>query len=116
RVDFEARLVDRQVGNREFRQRLHDDALRQVLAAPLARMWAPETQLACGEARKATTAAISSAWPMRLNGEAASKKARYSGEPSIIPGLVAPGITVLTVMLRAPSSRAQLSVKPSTAR
>jgi hypothetical protein len=32
-----------------------------------------------------------------------------------MPGLVAPGITVLTVMLRAPSSRAQLSVKLWTA-
>jgi hypothetical protein len=32
-----------------------------------------------------------------------------------MPGLVAPGTTVFTVMLRAPSSRAQLSVKLSIA-
>ena len=35
----------------------------QVLAAPLARICAPDTQLASGDARKATTAAISAADP-----------------------------------------------------
>src|SRR5262249_25973852 len=88
-----------------------DKPPRQALAAPFARMWAPDTQLASGEQRKATTAAISSARPMRPKGEAFSKCSRYCGAASIIPGLVAPGITVLTVTPLGPSSLAQTSVK-----
>lgn len=44
--------------------------LHHAFAAPFARMCAPETQLACGDARKATTAATSSARPIRWNGDA----------------------------------------------
>ncbi len=59
-----------------FRRRCQFSLLMpQLFAAPLARICAPDTQLACGEARKATTSAISPAVPIRPNGDAASKKA-----------------------------------------
>ena len=79
------------------------------------RTW-PLTQRA-GPARKATTSAMSDGSPRRSRGAACRSRSTTSwGLPSRKSGVaVGPGATALTVASRPRSSRARISVSPSTA-
>src|SRR4051812_43976028 len=84
---------------------------------PLARMTWPLTQWPAGEARKATTSAMSAGVPRRSSGGCAASRATVSSSlPSKNRSVaVGPGATVLTVTSRPRSSRARTMVSASTA-
>jgi hypothetical protein len=70
-----------------------------------------------GEARKATTSAISPGWPIRFCGAMLAMRATSASALPLrnSPSPPAPGPTALTVILRVPSSRPEYMVKACSA-